>query len=411
MIGFAVYSATVNPDCLYSTGDIESIDKDTTTELAWEGDRPLDLVVDLSDRRMWWAFEAEHETKARRTGHFIAAYHGGLDMFRGFAEELRTLHETDGWAVPYTDSLGQSIGFDLWRLSTSVENDARFDRLVTTLTESNQPVSDPIQVGMQSQESAFELVQALDKRSVECTVAVGTSKTLEVSSEIDLLLVPDATQDFESQPVDGSQTAPETADTIRTGTGNEGRRNESPSLNGFGVRIAVVVLVALVGFAAYSFVVPQPVRPISGLSVFGGLIGVFAATAFSYSVEGTHRSLQDWLRAHEERVILLLTGGALAGFVYPTMLWEVGVLFGRGGYLFGPLFTLSGSLPATMLYVTLLFAVAVSILSVRQDTSRYRSVPRGHLNQLIIAFGIYGIALLLATGLSQALWYNFIPAA
>lgn len=410
MIGFAVYSATLDPDRLYSTGDIESIDEDTTTKMAWAEDQPLDLVVDLSDRRMWWAFEAEHETKARRTGHFIAAYHGGLDLFRGFAEELRTLHDTDGWAIPYEGTLQQEVGFDLWRLSTAIEGNDRFDRLVTRLTESGQQRVEPIEIGMQSQQGAFELVRALDKRSIECTVAVGTANTREIHSDIDLLVVPGASQDFEAQPEQAAKTGPNTT-TTSIDTDNDHRRNDDPSLDGFSVRIAGIVLVGLVGFAAYSFVVPQPVRPISGLGMFGGLAGALGAIVFSYSVAGTHRPLEDWLRAHEERVILLLTGGALAGFVYPTVLWEVGVLFGRGGYLFGPLFTLSGSLPATILYVSLLFAIAVSVLGLRQDTGQSGPVTRRQLNQLVMAFGIYGLTLLLATGLSQALWFNFIPAA
>ena len=430
MTRFSVYSASTDPTRLYSTDDsagdtaeAADIDAESTVATVWAGDRPHDLVVDLGRRRLWWAFQADRETKARRTGHFIAAYQSDSELFRGVAEELRRLHDTDGWALPHTGDIATEAGYQLWRLPSTVERESAFDRLVERVRDGNRA---SLRVGMESYRSAFTTVRALDDAGVKCTVAVDERRDVATGDGVDLLLVPGADADFEilsaqgsdtlrsdtpaasgvvtadAQPgTDGGRTQPRRAD-----TGRGSWTGESPSIDGFAVRIAGVVLVGLLGFSAFSFVTRQPVQPISGLATFGGFLGALGAVAVWHATGDSNEPLERWLRSHEERVLVLVALGTFAGFVYPRLLWELG----DNGFLFGSLASLSGSIPATVVYVGGLFAITVAVLRSGPSTDRVQPLTEERSRRLAAAFVVYGLCLLIATGLAQGLWYAVIPA-
>jgi hypothetical protein len=424
MIGFAVYSTTADPDRLYSAGDTGAIDASETGELIWAGEQPLEMVVDLDDRRVWWVFEADHETKARRTGHFIAAYHGGLDLFSGFADTLGDLHETDGWELSRTGALRQNAGFELRGLSPTFEDDNRFDRLVDRLGERDGSHSTPLRVGMRSYRSALEAVRSLEVENVACTVAVDATGDTSTSGDIDLVLVPGASRDFEGRS--RARASADTAQGGRSDVGSRSTRDTGPSgekgvatgsdtggtrtLDGFTVRIAAIALVGLFGFATYSFVQRQPVVPISGLGMFGGFFGACGAVVLRHAAVDTGGTLRERLADNVASIVPLVTGGAFAGFVFPRIFWEAGQAVGRDGFLFGSLDTISGSLPATLAYVGCLLVGTVVVLTVGSRTGYARPVTKDRFVRLSLGFVVYGVCLLLATGLAESVWYAFIPS-
>jgi hypothetical protein len=167
-----------------------------------------------------------------------------------------------------------------------------------------------------------------------------------------------------------------------------------------------VVLVGLLGFSAFSFVTRQPVQPISGLATFGGFLGALGAVAVWHATGDSNEPLERWLRSHEERVLVLVAPGTFAGFVYPRLLWELG----DNGFLFGSLASLSGSIPATVVYVGGLFAITVAVLRSGPSTDRVQPLTEERSRRLAAAFVVYGLCLLIATGLAQGLWYAVIPA-
>ncbi len=446
MTGFAVYSTSIDPDCLYATGDTERVDAEATVDRVWSGDHPLELVVDLGGRRVWWTFRADRETTARRTGHFVAAYHGGADLFGGFAEALRDLDDADGWDLPQAGRIPDDVGFELWQME-SIPADEVFESLLDRLA--THDADEPLTVGMTTYRRAFQALQGLEQADSSATAAVDGDGAVPRRSAIDVVLVPGADQDFEMEvpgeptasggetswtagtPVGDSGPSPTPAGSDTPGTDGGAASRVSPPrtdgtasdarpdtqtggsriVNGFTVRIAGVVLVALLGFAVSSFVRRQPLQPISGLAVFGGCLGAAAAVALWYTTGRETVRLRRWLRSHTDRVVLALALGTFAGFAFPRVLWELGVLAGGDNFLFGSITAPRASVLATLAYVGCLLVVTLAGLGIAGAAGRLRRPTPRVLVRVTVGFAVYGVCLVLATGLSDALWSQFIPAA
>ncbi|MFC7071753.1 hypothetical protein ACFQJ7_09915 [Halovenus rubra] len=431
MTGFAVYSTTADPDRLYATGDTDAIDAATTAEMVWTGDRPLDMVVDLADRRLWWTFEADRDTKTTRTGHFVAAYDGSEDLFAGFAEELRALHESDEWAVPSIGDSQHDAGFELWRVPPTVESvdTPSFDGLVEKLTDGDKQRGSPVTVEMDEFHDALRVLRALDDAGIDCTVGIDSGDDVFHFQHIDTLLVPTGGMNFtfrgeqpaveDSPEVGGDAT---TESLSAKATNGQQSHGSDFSAGGMTARLAGVILVGLLGFATYSFFTRQPVQPISGLATFGAFVGTFGAVNlwFMLSADAGNKPVTARRRAGEllwrpfqaygVRAILVLTLGTFAGFILPRIFWEVGMLAGRDGFLFGPLSTLTGSVPTVAVYVACLFAGTVTALWFGSRTGRWQPLRGETLRPIAAGFAVYGVCLVLMTGLANALWYGFVPA-
>lgn len=433
MTGFAVYSTTAEPDCLYATGNTDAIDATTTAEMVWTGNRPLDMVVDLADRRVWWAFEADRETKTTRTGHFVAAYDGGKDLCEGFAEALRSLHESDEWAVPHTGDVRSDAGFELWRVSSDIDSadTAAFETLVDRLSDGHEHRGSTVTAEMNSYTDALVALRALDAAGVDCTVGVDSGDDVFHFQHVDAMLVPTGAENFTLR---GEQ--PEVADSPGVGevakagtssthdTDRQRSRGSDFSAGGVTARLAGIILVGLLGFATYSFFTRQPVHPISGLATFGAFFGTIGAVNVWYAMSASARArptatrqgidagraLRRPFRADGDRAILVLTLGTFAGFVFPRVFWELGVLAGRDGFLFGSLSSLAGSAPTVAVYVAGLFAGTVAVIWLGSQAGRFQPVRGATLERVVAVLAVYGLCLLLMTGLAEALWYGFIPA-
>jgi len=476
MTGFTVYSASDDPDPLYSTDGTESIDADATAAAVWASHRPLDFVVDFGRNCVWWTLEADYQTKATRTGYFIAAYQSDEDLFQGLADGLSELHKTDAWTINSGDTLVQDAGFEMWRIPAEVNGEYRaaFDQLVDYLEGDNRNLVSLV-VGMESYQTAFQVIRALGEANLSCTVAVDSKDSLENNREVDLLLVPGADHDFTVQspksmslgaetveepisptstsstsvsdvdenpvertdalsPTDSAVSEPTTGDIetqvsqdksvadgvsatdshpVPNGAESPPTGTSSLTVNGFITRIAAVVLVGLLGFSIYSFVSSQPVHPISGLAAFGGFFGTAIVLRLQHRDAQRvrlrpPRSFQAWLKTHSSRVVLTLTLGTGAGFLFPRIAWQLGIMAGQGGFLLGPIIRPGGAIVSVTAYVSIAFVVTAAVLTLSRE--RWRTPDGMSLRRLGLDFGIYGLCLLVATGFADILWYSILPS-
>lgn len=188
------------------------------------------------------------------------------------------------------------------------------------------------------------------------------------------------------------------------------RRVENP--------LAAVVVVSLVGAALYSFVVPEPVQPVTGLATVGGLVGsILGLAAYDWAVHAGgpqprfEHALGRVLRGEVEDTGLVVGYGTAFGFGFPRVFWELGVLVGRGDFLFGTLVWAEGALLSVVVYVFGLFALgAVTIRrSLRYQSDR--GMDGGLFAAVVLGYVTYGASLFLATGFAKRLWYHAIPSA
>jgi hypothetical protein len=419
MSGFAVYSVAPEPKLLYETGELDGIDPDTTSEMVWVGDRPVHLVVDLGERRLWWVFEATRGTHTTTTRQYIAAYQTDGDLFREFAEELRTLHHTADWDLPYTDDIHSETGLKLYRMPATVDHDEQdaLDRLIDRVTGGQLTHDEPaVPVGMQTYRDALRIVRALDAADVDCTVAIDEGYDLFAFRQIDLLFVPGAVHNFDRQE-DETTTSPFLSEkdasdtTASTATGDPGpadanslRAQEALSFQDQSGSLLTVLLVgALLLLSAYSLFRPAPVQPISSLATFGGFVGSIVAVQFWTAT--TERTLS------RSRLGSVVAIGTLAGFVYPTLFWELGVALGQNGFLLGPVTELESSVYSALVYAAVLYTGTLVGGTLFADTHRHRGVSFKQLGRRGIAIALFSVSLVIATGFAAGLWFDYIPAA
>jgi hypothetical protein len=421
MTGFAVYSSEYNPQRLYSDGNPESIETSLIEEIVRFGDRPLDLYVDLEQRQLLWSFKAERHTTSARTGYFLAAYQGtDEDLFRGFEEKLRRLHDSEEWAIPHTGELRWDIGFDLWRVPAEAPgptND-RLQDVTERLREGD--LNRPIEFGMRTHRSALQVVRALDEADVSCTVAVGAGGDVATLSNVDLLLRPGAERDFEplstlASEIDGAKATGIPPEPTESRNRDHDRSTSGSLLS----RVSSAVLLVFLGFAAYSFVEPSPVQPLTGLSTLGGLLGSLAAIVTGTWVLDTQRSERDvsweWVQeaitADTDRTLIVLAYGSLLGFGFPRIMWEFGSALGNDGFLFGPITTLPGSLLTGSVYVLCILAVNLLVLTLRAQRKGSDTLSRQVLSAVTAGHFAYVFFLVFATGFASSLWFPVIPSA
>lgn len=407
MPGFAVYTTSTDPDCLYSTGDTEPIDAPTTAQFSYADGQPLEFVIDLAASRLWWQFEADHQTKATRRGQFITAYQADDDMFSGLARELRQLHTTANWALPYTGEFEQEVGFVLWRLNQAQIEPATVTDIATQL-QTREPAAEPHRVTVDTRRDAFELVRAIAETDQAPTIAVTSHLDYQVAGPIDVVITIDQSPD--AADTDQEQTAhPASTTATASATPPESGVQSGLTFAGLATRVAGLAIIIMLGFAAYSFVSRQPLQPISGLATFGALCGTVAALGVLYGRSPTSKTPGAWVQAHSSSLIRLLSVGTFVGFVYPRIMWTAGQATGQSGFLFGSLTTLSGALPATLLYTGSLYVGSMIIARLGSRLGIFPVITQADFLRLLPLMAVYGLSLLLATGLADQLWYEFIP--
>lgn len=412
MTGFAVYSSDYDPQRLYSRGDVSDIDTMLVERVVRFGDGPLDLLVDFEDGQVVWSFKAERRTASARTGYFIAAYHDDGDLFRGFEAELRRLHDSDEWAVPYAGDLRWDLGFDLWRVPAKAPDltPGQFETVADRV--SGRGSSAPVEFGMTTRSGALRVVRALDAVAVDCTVAVGSSDTTGTVSDVDLFLRPGGQSEYEPRS-DSAKTLIHD-DPWLGPTETQAVHQSSPaddSRGSFGSRIAGVVVLVCLGFALYSFVSPTPVQPLTGLATVGGLTGSIAALALrDWLRESAVRSVRATLLSDTDRSLPVLAYGTLLGFGFPRVMWEVGTSVGRDGFLLGSVVTPVDGFVNVLFYVVLVFVVSVGLLALVRREGPGR--PSGDtLVTAALGHAAYALFLFGATGFAGLLWFRLIPSA
>lgn len=462
MTGLDIYTADYDPKQVYGTESAagetggestpdEHVRDSTLVERAVRfGDAPLALLVEFDDcgGRVVWSFKARRGSETNRTEYYVADYRtDDSDLFRSLTAELESAHE-DGWIVPHTGDLRWDLGFELWRVPAEVaglgveERAELFDRL-----QSDDQVagSDQIVFGMSDHRSALTVVRAIQESGIECSVAVGTDGDPSALDGVDLVLLADGGSNFEPRsPIAERIFASEVADrtsapgvTDRTplsevtdpSTSSTEREPDAESSGavptkrpgdefGLGTRIAGAGLFVVLAFSCYSFVALKPVHPLTGLSTVGGLAGTLAAFhVYVYrmgprdgpppnQVEG----LRERLLADQEWTLGVVAYGTFWAFLFPTMFRVGGRYVTAGDWLFGSISIFGNAALQVPLFVAALYALSVNLLSVVRRGTGETELPPETLRDLAVAHVLYGLPVLLATGLAQALWYHVIPA-
>ena len=181
--------------------------------------------------------------------------------------------------------------------------------------------------------------------------------------------------------------------------------------------LAGIVVVSLLGTAAYSFVWPDPVNPITGLATVGGFVGsILGLTAFDWATvdrggQRFERSLGRVLRGEVEDMGLIVGYGTAFGFGFPRVFWELGTVAGWGGFLFGSLAWAESALLSVVTYVFVLFVLGMVTIrrSLRYKTGYGMDGPL--FAAIVMGYATYAGSLFLATGFANRLWYHVIPSA
>lgn len=413
MTALAVYSTDLEPERLYSTDDFGHGVDDRIRQFVHAGDRPLDLLVDFQARRVLWLFKARRSTATTRTGYFLADYRGegDTDLFRGFERAIRTLHESDDWALPYRDDAQWDAGFNLWRVDRQYPDvDSSTVASFRDALDTPSRQDEPLVFGMHDHHSAQQVVTALDADGHDCTVAVGEGPQ-DILDGLDLVLVPGASDDFEPQSA-AARTVFDEPDTSAASRSTESTvRFEQPSV---GSRIGGAVLLVILAFSAFSFISPKPFHPITGLAAFGGLVGsVFGYATLTAdatdSVEAIVGRFHRRVLENVDQSVVILAYGTTIGFAFPTIFRIGGQLLGGGQWVFGPVTTLGNTLLSLALFGVVLAVVNYGVLSVYPRVVPGETVAY-QWHRFVLAHVAYAVPLLVLTGLARSVWFGVVPS-
>lgn len=179
--------------------------------------------------------------------------------------------------------------------------------------------------------------------------------------------------------------------------------------------LAGFLIIALLGFAGYSFVAPRPVHPITGLATVGGLLGsALGYAAFLWAIadedDGYVTTFGRTLRRRFDETVLIVGYGSVFGFGYPRLFWELGAVAGRPEFLFGPILWARNGLPSVAAYVFVLFLVTVVFSRIREEETEVDRPPGQRFAALVLGFVVYAFCLFVATGYAGLLWFRVTPS-
>lgn len=454
MTGLQIYTADYDPRHVYGPARDEpdkETDRDPTpVERAVRfGDGPLDLLVEFDDRggRVVWSFRGKRGSETSRTDYYLADYRTGRpDLFRSLAAELAAAYD-DGWIVPHAGDLRWDLGFELWRVpagTAGLSPDGR-ERLFARLEgERSGSTTGPVVFEMRDHRSALEVVRAIQESGTGCTVAIGTDGDPSSLEGVDLLLQPGGEANFEpksaaaerilaptdasrAEPATTDRTDPATEDTDRTGPTVDPPRSSpaGPEVDGLGLasRLAGAALLVMLVFAGFSFVSRTLVHPITGLATVGGAVGTIGALiGVGYRISPERAGGEDpfllrplpFLAAKSEgsrdMTLTVVAYGTFCAFLFPTAFRLGGRYVTGGDWLLDPVSTLPGAALQVPLFVAGLYLTSVGLLAVARLRVGEPGWTPETLRELAVAHLVYGVAVLLATGLADALWYLAIPA-
>ena len=187
------------------------------------------------------------------------------------------------------------------------------------------------------------------------------------------------------------------------------------------VVLAGAALLVLVALAVSSVVSPWLVHPITGLATLGGLGGAALGLVAAEWVDSTDRAGPEALARAVfveafEHAVFVLGYGAVLGFGYPRLFWELGQLGGQEGFLLGPLVRPLAGWLSVFAYVGAIFLVSLLVrrrwlrggpaATTVASTETDREPRSPSLLALVAAHACYGLCLFLATGLASGLWFQ-----
>lgn len=400
MTALAIYSTDYDPEPLYQMSEYDRAVDEQIQQFVRTGDRPLDLLVDLGSRRILWLFKAQRKTTTTRTGYYLADYHGTWDddLFRGFEEAMRSLHDSDEWELPYQDEAQWDAGFNLWRAESEYP-DLGSDAVSELHNGFNtsRPGDSPLVFGMENHHSAQQAITALNDDNLEVTVAIGGNGAHKDHYAVDLLLETEHAINFEPVSTAATAISDVRTDSDQSTPTTDTDRFEQPSI---GSRIGGALLLVILGLSAYSFVSPQPVHPISGLAAIGGFLGTTLGYAVFVSTATHDSGVREHLITNLDQSIVVISYGTTIAFAYPTIFRIGGQLLTREMWLFGPVVTPLNALLSISVLLPVVFAVSYGLL--RMFSEGLGGQPlESQVKQLVLAHVVYGLCLVLLTGFAR----------
>ncbi len=221
MAGLAIYTDDYTPQRVTATEAAD--DRDTTLlETAVRvGDRPLDLLVefDADGDRIIWSFAGKQESTASRVDSFLADFVAppGVDSFAAFADALRAL--PGDVLIVSGDEFQDDLGLNLSQVAPGTPGlpDADWEHLREQLKAEGVDQQDrPLVIGMRSYRSALAVLGAVRTADIACRVGVGTNGDPARMTDIDLVLVPGASTDFEALSESAAAWLPRQSQTTST---------------------------------------------------------------------------------------------------------------------------------------------------------------------------------------------------
>jgi len=288
-----------------------------------------------------------------------------------------------------------------------------------------------LEFGMRDYRSALQVVKALYEDGIDCTVAVGGEGHDDPSEAVDLCLSPAGAYEFQAFSADAEDVLDRecavheasnavAAKTESTAVPDRTPTPRDPAPGSPLDKVAGATLVILLGFAVYSFLSPALMAPITGLSTIGGFVGAVIAGPLLFQQITADPSADpavsfvawDVLTGETlPRYPVVLIPTFLA-YLYPTGC-RVGGLFLTGdSWLFGPPTSVVSALLSVTVFVGMVF---LGTLAGAGAYRRYRDDPGSGLDEdllwtLVYGHLLYAVAIFVATGLADSVWYDLIPA-
>lgn len=415
---FGVYSAEGKPELLYQYGLPAETGSERVEMVAGLGDRPLDLVVDLSTRHVLWTLVGEYRGNEPRAGYFIAEYRAvETETFNEFQQALKSLRYSDEWVLPNAGDLRSNAGFELWRVVGDLPGltEKQGQRLVDHLRSGGAP----LEFRMSGYRQALQAVKAVADENLRCTVAVDGEDRDDIPPDVDLLLRPTGDTDFEpistaAQELMTPTASPNPKESLPDGGNLTATLFDDTNSVRTVWGLFGALLVGMLALSLYSFVDQRLLHPITGLATIGGFLG--AVLGFSGILRLIFDESDDSrtvfaasLTAIQEAsplAVLAVTYGTVLAFAYPTLFRTLGTVAGSP-WLFGPITDLPAATVSVVVFVLLVFLMTYVFMALITN----QELEPSQISQLAAGHAVYGALILLATGLASSVWYQFITAA
>lgn len=422
-MSLSAYTTDANPQLLYASDEAAGEVDQWVGQLARVSGHPVDLFVDVPDRRVVWNSKAARG-RGERVGKYLVDFQSdGEDatpIFEAFHDHLDGLAEHEGWEFRTDGDDRWGAGFRLAGVESRCPGLSSQEEAI--LGHAVGQGEAQLVLGMSSYPAALETVKRLTERGVDGTIAINSDGATAETEGVDLVLWPGAEHDF--QPMtertkevlarDGfgpasrldlvedrpSQGATEVTDQYTTPSPLE-------SFVGDGIgRVGLGLTVVLSAASLGSLASVSSLYPLSGLAAIGGLVGGFLGlTGVQHlAAELDDGSARDFLFDTEEwawqQYSAFVGFYLLFGYTFPSVFrlleWPLGITN-----------TVGATLNSAAIYVGAIAAVWLALYVAWAVRSEESPSPLD-AGAIVAINALFALGLIATNGLACALWFDVI---